>query len=72
MDHSLSDRLSYKAISAESLIQEDKQYDVVCSLEVIEHVDNPALFLRTLANLVKVRLFMPIDSAVRLLMILLQ
>jgi len=38
-------------------VQETKRFDIVCSMEVVEHVDNPAAFLRSCAELVKVRLF---------------
>jgi len=40
-------------MSAEELVQEPKRFDVVCSMEVIEHVDNPAGFLQSCAELVK-------------------
>ncbi|KAF8200393.1 3-demethylubiquinone-9 3-methyltransferase [Pholiota molesta] len=45
--------LSYLNAPAETLLAESKQYDVVCSMEVLEHVDNPATFLSTCAQLVK-------------------
>ncbi|KAF9474756.1 ubiquinone biosynthesis O-methyltransferase [Pholiota conissans] len=45
--------LSYLNVPAETLLEESKQYDVVCSMEVLEHVDNPAAFLSTCAQLVK-------------------
>lgn len=41
-------------MTAEDLVAENKTYDVVCSMEVIEHVDNPSAFLRSCASLVKV------------------
>jgi 2-polyprenyl-6-hydroxyphenyl methylase/3-demethylubiquinone-9 3-methyltransferase len=53
-DPALSNRLSYEHTSAEDLVAQGKQYDVVCSMEVLEHVDNPSLFLKSLASLVKV------------------
>ena len=37
------------------LAQEPKRFDIVCSMEVVEHVDNPAGFLRSCAELIKVR-----------------
>lgn len=46
--------LGYRNISAEELLKSDEKFDVVCSMEVIEHVDNPATFLVTCAELVKV------------------
>jgi len=45
--------LVYRYTSAEELVKEPKRYDVVCSMEVLEHVDNPAGFLSTCAELVK-------------------
>jgi len=49
-------RLEYRDISAERLLEESgaaNKFDVVCSMEVVEHVDNPASFLRSLAQLTK-------------------
>jgi 2-polyprenyl-3-methyl-5-hydroxy-6-metoxy-1,4-benzoquinol methylase len=48
--------LQYMHTSAEALAERAARFDVVCSMEVVEHVDNPAAFLRTCADLVKVRL----------------
>ncbi|KAG6332379.1 hypothetical protein ID866_6711 [Astraeus odoratus] len=45
--------LSYLTTSAEELLKGSEKFDVVCSMEVIEHVDNPAAFLTTCAELVK-------------------
>ncbi|KDR80753.1 hypothetical protein GALMADRAFT_1357454 [Galerina marginata CBS 339.88] len=45
--------LSYLNAPAETLISDPKRYDVVCSMEVLEHVDNPAAFLSTCAELLK-------------------
>ncbi|KAI0315038.1 S-adenosyl-L-methionine-dependent methyltransferase [Amylostereum chailletii] len=45
--------LTYRHASAETLVQEPRRFDVVCSMEVIEHVDNPTAFLRSCAELVK-------------------
>jgi 2-polyprenyl-6-hydroxyphenyl methylase/3-demethylubiquinone-9 3-methyltransferase len=50
-----SSQLTYLNTPAEALLSEQKRYDVVCALEVIEHVDNPAVFLATCAQLVKVQ-----------------
>jgi polyprenyldihydroxybenzoate methyltransferase/3-demethylubiquinol 3-O-methyltransferase len=47
--------LSYVHTPAESLLASRKRYDVVCSMEVLEHVDNPASFLSTCAELLNVR-----------------
>ena len=53
-DPKLASTLSYLHAPAESILSEPKRYDVVCSMEVIEHVDNPVTFLETCAELVKV------------------
>ena len=46
--------LKYRNTSSEELLKDNNKFDVVCSMEVIEHVDNPATFLATCAELVKV------------------
>ncbi|KAJ7494737.1 S-adenosyl-L-methionine-dependent methyltransferase [Mycena galericulata] len=48
-----STSLSYLHTPAEALLTNPKRYDVVCSMEVLEHVDNPPAFLDTCARLVK-------------------
>ncbi|PLW17522.1 hypothetical protein PCANC_07995 [Puccinia coronata f. sp. avenae] len=50
--------LLYSHCSVESLLQPDQlehrgRYDIVCAMEVIEHVENPAGFLTALAELTK-------------------
>jgi len=56
--HALADpglsSLTYKHGAVENLLEEPKQYDVVCSMEVLEHVDSPKQFISTLCQLVKV------------------
>lgn len=47
--------LEYRHCAAEHLVQEGKQFDVVCAMEVIEHVSDPKAFLRCLAQLTKVK-----------------
>lgn len=47
--------LKYLYTTAEALLAKGKQYDVVCSMEVIEHVNMPSEFLHACAQLVKVR-----------------
>jgi 2-polyprenyl-6-hydroxyphenyl methylase/3-demethylubiquinone-9 3-methyltransferase len=51
-----NDNLRYRAVMAEDLLQEQGtgQYEIVCAMEVVEHVKEPALFLNTLADLLKV------------------
>src|SRR5258708_20212615 len=46
--------LSFRHATAEMLVQEPKGFDMVGSMEVVERVDNPAGFLRSCAELVKV------------------
>jgi len=48
--------LEYRHCAAEDLEQEGKQFDVVCAMEVIEHVEDPRGFLECLMNLTKVNL----------------
>lgn len=47
--------LIYQHTTAEALLEHPKRFDVVCSMEVLEHVDNPASFLSTCAELLKVQ-----------------
>jgi 2-polyprenyl-6-hydroxyphenyl methylase/3-demethylubiquinone-9 3-methyltransferase len=45
--------LAYRAGSAEELVAEGQTFPVVTALEVIEHVENPAAFVATLAQLLE-------------------
>ena len=45
--------IDYRATTAESLAEAGKQYDVVLALEIVEHVADVELFLRTCGELVK-------------------
>ncbi|GAA5928455.1 hexaprenyldihydroxybenzoate methyltransferase [Sporobolomyces koalae] len=45
--------LEYRHCAAEDLVAQGKQFDVVCAMEVIEHVEDPAGFLECLMNLTK-------------------
>lgn len=46
-------KIRYLATTAESLAAKGKTFDVVLALEIIEHVANPALFLKSCAALVR-------------------
>ncbi len=46
-------RLAYRAGVPEELVAEPTRFDVVTALEVVEHVPDPAKFLRVLASLLR-------------------
>jgi 2-polyprenyl-6-hydroxyphenyl methylase/3-demethylubiquinone-9 3-methyltransferase len=50
---SIPGRLEYRHTTAETLRDAGEQFDVVCSMEVIEHVDQPGEFLQCLGDMVK-------------------
>ncbi|GES92888.1 3-demethylubiquinone-9 3-O-methyltransferase [Rhizophagus clarus] len=54
-DPSLHGNLKYQCITAEKLLEQGETFDVVCAMEIIEHVNNPAEFLKACAGLVKAR-----------------
>ncbi|BGP24496.1 Hexaprenyldihydroxybenzoate methyltransferase, mitochondrial [Rhodotorula toruloides] len=45
--------LEYRHCAAEDLIKEGKTFDVVCAMEVVEHVEDPRGFLECLMQLTK-------------------
>jgi 2-polyprenyl-6-hydroxyphenyl methylase/3-demethylubiquinone-9 3-methyltransferase len=45
--------LAYRSCLAETLVAEGARFPVITALEVIEHVPNPAAFVRLLANLLE-------------------
>jgi 2-polyprenyl-6-hydroxyphenyl methylase/3-demethylubiquinone-9 3-methyltransferase len=45
--------IDYRAIGAETLAREGRQFDGVLAMEVVEHVPNTAVFLRQAARLVR-------------------
>lgn len=45
--------LTYRAVTAEALAQEGALFDVVCAMEVVEHVRRPADFVATAGRLVR-------------------
>lgn len=53
--HAKAENLSINFIAgaAEDLVAQKQKYDVVLALEVIEHVENPSLFVELCAQLVK-------------------
>lgn len=46
-------RLEYRHTSAEALRAAGETFDVVCSMEVLEHVDQPGEFLKCLGDMVR-------------------
>ena len=48
--------LEYRHSSAEALRDGGEAFDLVCAMEVLEHVDEPGEFLKCLGEMVKVRL----------------
>ncbi|ORX33864.1 S-adenosyl-L-methionine-dependent methyltransferase [Kockovaella imperatae] len=49
----LSGSLQYRHSTAETLRDAGEQYDIVCSMEVVEHVEQPGEFMKCLGDLVK-------------------
>ncbi|KAI3656087.1 hypothetical protein MP638_004509 [Amoeboaphelidium occidentale] len=48
-----SDKLKYVNGTAEELAEEGKDFDIVCAMEILEHVKSPATFINTLSKLLK-------------------
>lgn len=46
--------LEYRHTSAEALRDAGEKFDVVCAMEVVEHVDEPGEFMKALGDMVKV------------------
>jgi ubiquinone biosynthesis O-methyltransferase len=49
-------RLTYRAITAEDLLQREggEKFDIVCAMEIIEHVSDISLFVDCITKLLKV------------------
>jgi 2-polyprenyl-6-hydroxyphenyl methylase/3-demethylubiquinone-9 3-methyltransferase len=45
--------IDYRCTTAEALVEQGESFDVVLSMEVVEHVADPDLFLRSVGNLAK-------------------
>jgi len=50
---SAREKLTYRASTAEQLASEGEQFDIVCALEIVEHVEDVELFIQSCAALVK-------------------
>jgi 2-polyprenyl-6-hydroxyphenyl methylase/3-demethylubiquinone-9 3-methyltransferase len=48
----VGERLTYRCATAEALLDEGASFDLVVTLEVVEHVPDPQAFLQTCGNLV--------------------
>ncbi|RYE84737.1 MAG: 3-demethylubiquinone-9 3-O-methyltransferase, partial [Hyphomicrobiales bacterium] len=44
--------IDYRAVTAEALAAEGEQFDIVLNMEVVEHVDNVPLYMKSCAELV--------------------
>lgn len=55
--HSKTDRLTssinYRVATIDQIYESNEKFDAVCSLEVIEHVENPEMFMRACAGCVR-------------------
>ena len=49
----VGEKVEFKECTIEDVVKEGRSFDIVCSLEVVEHVANPNFFLRSCAQLVK-------------------
>lgn len=45
--------IDYRAVTAETLADEDQRFDVVLALEIVEHVADPAAFVATCGRLLR-------------------
>lgn len=52
-DGNVPGSLTYKHTPAESLRDQGEQFDVVCAMEILEHVDQPGEFMKCLGDMVK-------------------
>eukprot|EP01023_Acetabularia_acetabulum_P046864 TRINITY_DN488_c0_g1_i2.p1 TRINITY_DN488_c0_g1~~TRINITY_DN488_c0_g1_i2.p1 ORF type:complete len:278 (+),score=35.79 TRINITY_DN488_c0_g1_i2:63-896(+) len=50
LDTEISQNIQYEHITAEALVEQGKQFDVVIASEVIEHVRQPEQFMNTLSS----------------------
>jgi 2-polyprenyl-6-hydroxyphenyl methylase/3-demethylubiquinone-9 3-methyltransferase len=44
-------KINYKCTTVEDLTKEEKRFDIILNMEVVEHVDNVPLFLQSTADL---------------------
>ncbi|TMW62977.1 hypothetical protein Poli38472_005595 [Pythium oligandrum] len=51
--HEVTHTIDYRCCTSDDLVAAGEQFDVVCSLEVIEHVSDPKAFIQSLTPLVK-------------------
>lgn len=58
--HDGAEKIEFIHTTAEELAEKGLQFDSVCGLEIVEHVNDPAAFIQTCASLVKVDLLVTI------------
>jgi len=46
-------KIAYKNTTSEEIAPQKKKYDVVCALEIVEHVENPEFFIKTCIECLK-------------------
>ena len=59
--------INYRVASAETLAAEGQRFDVILNMEVVEHVREPAQFIRTCASMLKADGFMFVATISRTL-----
>lgn len=57
--------LEYRHSTAEALRDAGEKFDVVCAMEVLEHVDEPGEFMKCLGDMVKVCTLPSLGGALR-------
>lgn len=56
IDKNITSTIEFRHTTAEQLEQDGHKFDIVCGLEIIEHVENPREFVKMCSNLTKLSL----------------